>query len=92
LTTQKPTEPATITTRSGRIIRAPTRFRFIQSNYSITYAYRSNLADLLADPSREDSVMQSIYEEIDNILKPDVMTPLKDTDIPAEYLRDVINM
>lgn len=88
--TAKPTEP--IVTRTGRQIHKPSRYAYYAMTSDQFRAMHTNLAQLLQNPARRDSVLASIHEEVDNIMKPSIVQPIRMEDIPEEHRKDVIGM
>jgi hypothetical protein len=57
---------------------------------SYVSAFRPSLKQAMAQSSRKDAILASIYKEIENLEAPDIMTCIKYQDIPQEYLKHVI--
>ncbi len=57
---------------------------------SYVSAFRLSLKQAMAQSSRKDAILASIYKEIENLEAPDIMTCIKYQDIPQEYLKHVI--
>jgi hypothetical protein len=57
---------------------------------SYVSAFRLSLKQAMAQSSRKDAILASIYKEIENLEAPNIMTCIKYQDIPQEYLKHVI--
>lgn len=85
--------------QSSRSIRPPKRYQHMHiflNQYSKRLPQlkimHTSLKKALLNQSRRDSILQSIYDEIDNLADPKIMTPILRKDIPAKYAKDIIRV
>ena len=55
-------------------------------------AMKMSLRQALKDEGRRDSILASVYSEIDNLEQPGILTPVKLEDIPKELRRHIIGV
>jgi len=60
--------------------------------YDDVLAYQTSLSKLLQDDKRRDKILESIYEEVDNLMAPGILECVPEHTIASAHRRDVIKL